>query len=184
MDKGGLVVLGCGSIAQRHAAAARRLGRPLIFASRNVDPTRRYARGFGVVTAYGSYAEALADPRAAGAIICTPHDRHLADARAAFADGNHVLIEKPLARTPEEADNRGRLVIAHGEGGPRLWHFRHDRRGYEAMLAAFVHSMSDEGPVEMHAAEGRADLAVVLSAYRSMAERCVVDVEPVGLARC
>lgn len=325
----GLVVIGCGWIARRHAAAARRLRRPLIFASRDAERARRYARTFGGLAAYGSYAEALADPRAEGAIICTPHDRHLADARAAFAAGKHVLIEKPLARTIEEADeiiaaagaadrvlmvaeqfhfmpafrrvkailesgrlgalrelrlgargfgapsgwrlaanavgggtlidggihyvhnlrwwggdvrrvvavrppqtvaamegedaisllaelgsgalgllsnslgapglarlqwstvtgtrgscfadNRGRFVMVRGEGGARLWLFWRDRRGYEAMLTAFGHAMTGEVSVEMDAAEGRADLAVVLSAYRSMAEHRVVDLEPAGL---
>src|ERR1051326_8335391 len=104
METGALVVIGCGWIARRHAAAARRLGMPLIFASRDLDRARRYARLFGGIAAYGRYAEALADRRAAAAIICTPHDRHLADAREAFAAGRHVLVEKPLARTLDEAD--------------------------------------------------------------------------------
>jgi predicted dehydrogenase len=104
MENGALVVLGCGWIAQRHAAAARRLRIPLVFASRDAGRARRYARTFGGLAAYGSYAEALADPRATGAIVCTPHDRHLADARAAFTAGKHVLLEKPVARTLAEAD--------------------------------------------------------------------------------
>ena len=112
MDRSALVILGCGWIAQRHATAGRRLRIPLIFASRALDRARRYAKTFGGVAAYGSYAEALADPRAAGAIICTPHDRHLADARAAFAAGKHVLIEKPLARTLPEADELVAAAVA------------------------------------------------------------------------
>src|SRR5687767_12333702 len=112
MDRSALVILGCGWIAQRHATAGRRLRIPLIFASRGLDRARRYAKTFAGVAAYGSYAEALADPRAAGAIICTPHDRHLADARAAFAAGKHVLIEKPLARTLPEADELVAAAVA------------------------------------------------------------------------
>lgn len=332
MEKRGLVVVGCGGIAQRHAAAARRLRLPLIFASRDLERARRYARTFGGVAAYGSYADALADPRAAGAIICTPHDRHVADAQAAFAAGKHVLIEKPLARTLEEADdiigaadvagrvlmvaeqfhfmpafrrvknvldsgrlgelrelhliargfgargswrfeaermgggalidggihyvhnlrwwggevrrlmalrppqtvtamegedtigflaeleggalgllsnslaapglsrlqwstvtgtratcfadNRGRFVAVRGEGRARLSLFRRDTRGYEAMLAAFGHAMTRGLATEMGAAAGRADLAIVLAAYRSIAEQRVVDLDAVGLARC
>jgi predicted dehydrogenase len=37
-------------------------------------------------------------------VICTPHDRHLDDARAALEAGKHVLVEKPIARTLHEAD--------------------------------------------------------------------------------
>src|SRR5204862_2906499 len=111
-----LVVLGCGWIAQRHAAAARRLRIPLVFASRDLARARRYARTFGGVAAYGSYADALADSRVRGAIVCTPHDRHLADARAAFAAGKHVLLEKPLARTLPEAD----AIIAAAAAADRV----------------------------------------------------------------
>jgi predicted dehydrogenase len=100
----GVVVLGCGWIALRHAVAARRLGLPLVFASRDLGRARAYARRFGGQEAYGSYEEALRDPRAAGAIVCTPHDRHLADTRLALAAGRHVLVEKPIARTLDDAD--------------------------------------------------------------------------------
>jgi len=104
MAGGALLIIGCGWIAQRHAAAARQLGIPFIVASRDLARARSYARRFGAVGAYGSYQEGLADSRAAAAILCTPHDRHLDDTRAALAAGKHVLVEKPIARTLEEAD--------------------------------------------------------------------------------
>ena len=330
MNATGLLIQGCGRIAQRHAVAARRLRIPLIFASRDVERARRYARTFGGVGAYGDYAEALADPRVAGAVICTPHDRHLEDARDAFAAGKHALIEKPLARTLDEADeiiaaagaagrvamvaeqfrfmpafrrvksllesgrlgalreihliargfsarsgwrlcaatagggalidggihyvhnlrwwggevrrvmavrppqtlegmegedavtllaelesgavgllsnsqgarglvrlqwstvtgtrgscladNRGRFVLVRGEGGTRFRFFRRDVRGYEAMLSAFRRAMREGTAVETGGAAGRADLAVVLAAYRSLAERRPVDLDAVGVA--
>src|SRR5436309_2169146 len=109
-----LVVLGCGWIARRHAAAARRLRLPLIFASRDVARARAYAREFGGVGAYGGYAEALGDPRARAALVCTPHDRHLDDVLQALAAGRHVLVEKPLARTLDEAD---RMIDAAARAG-------------------------------------------------------------------
>jgi len=109
-----LVVLGCGWIARRHAAAAQRRRLPLIFASRDAGRARAYAREFGGVGAYGDYAEALRDPRARGALVCTPHERHLDDALQALAAGRHVLVEKPLARTLEEAD---RMIEAAARAG-------------------------------------------------------------------
>jgi UDP-N-acetyl-2-amino-2-deoxyglucuronate dehydrogenase len=109
-----LVVLGCGWIARRHAAAARRLRLPVIFASRDVDRARAYAREFGGVGAYGEYAAALRDPRARGVVVCTPHDRHLEDVLLALAAERHVLVEKPLACTLEEAD---RMVDAAARAG-------------------------------------------------------------------
>jgi predicted dehydrogenase len=78
------------------------------------------------------------------------------------------------------ADNRGRAVLLRGPGRPRLWLFRRDVRGYEAMLKAFLEAMARGRATEMDGAAGRADLAVVLAAYRSIAERRPVEVAAAG----
>jgi predicted dehydrogenase len=109
-----LVIVGCGWIARRHAAAARVLRMPMVFASRDLARARAYAREFGGAAAYGSYEEALRHPDARGAVICTPHDRHLADVLAAVEAGRHVLVEKPIARTLDEAD---RMIAAAARAG-------------------------------------------------------------------
>jgi predicted dehydrogenase len=104
MARDALVVLGCGWIARRHAAAARRLGVPVVFASRDAARAAAYAREFRGIAAVGSYEAAMAHPRAAAVLVCTPHDRHLVDVLAALSAGRHVLVEKPIARTVAEAD--------------------------------------------------------------------------------
>src|SRR5207247_11414970 len=98
----------------RHTAAAGRVRLALSFPSRDVARARAYAREFGGVGAYGGYAEALGDPRARAALVCTPHDRHLDDVLQALAAGRHVLVEKPPARTLQEAD---RLIEAAARAG-------------------------------------------------------------------
>ncbi|OLC16697.1 MAG: hypothetical protein AUH29_04355 [Candidatus Rokubacteria bacterium 13_1_40CM_69_27] len=133
-----LILVGCGWIALRHAAAARRLGLPLIFASRDPDRARAYGKRFGGIAAYGSYEEALRDPRGRGAVICTPHDRHLPDALLALRCGRHVLVEKPIARTLDEAD---RMIAAAAEAGRALmvaeqFHFMPAFRRVKALLDA------------------------------------------------
>src|SRR5437879_11799906 len=95
-----LVVLGCGWIARRHAAAARRLRLPLIFASRDVARARAYAREFGGVGAYGGYAEALGDPRARGAPGWPPPDPPPAHAPPALAARPPPPRAKPPRRPP------------------------------------------------------------------------------------
>ena len=133
----GLVVLGCGWIAQRHAAAARRLRLPLIFASRDVARARAFARRYRALAAYGNYAEAVRDPRADGVIVCTPHDRHAADVRLALDAGKHVLVEKPIARTLAEADD----MIGAAESVRRVlmvaeqFHFMPAFRQVDALIA-------------------------------------------------
>src|SRR5256885_6463580 len=91
-----LVLLGCGRIARRHARAARRLGIPLLAASRDAGRARAFAREFAAVDAFGTYEDAVRDPRAAGALVCTPHDRHLRDAltdrKSTRLNSSHLVI--------------------------------------------------------------------------------------------
>jgi predicted dehydrogenase len=317
----GLVIFGCGWIARRHAVAARRLGVPLLVASRDLARARAFARAFGAADAFGAYDLAARDPRASAAVVCTPHDRHCADTLLALDAGLHVLVEKPIAPTVEEADrmigaaraagrvlmvaenfrympafrhvhalltagavgplrtlhliargyrqhsgwrlgasagggvlidggihyvhnlrwwggevrrvfalrppqtvglggedavellaelpggvvgflsnslgargvprvqwssvtgvdgtifadNRGRFIVVRGRGRTRLRLFRRDSRGHEAMLAAFADAVDSGRPPETDGVSGRRDLAVVLAAYRSVAEQRPVD---------
>jgi predicted dehydrogenase len=318
----GLVVFGCGWIARRHAVAARRLGVPLLVASRDLAKARAFAREFGAADAFGAYADAARDPRAEAVVICTPHDRHCADTLAALGAGLHVLVEKPIAPTIAEADrmiaaardagrvlmvaenfhfmpafrhvhglltsgalgalrslhlvargyrqhhgwrlvadaagggvlidggihyvhnlfwwggevrrvfalrppqtvelggedaveilaelaggvvgfvsnslgargaprvqwssvtgvdgtifadNRGRFILSRGRGRTRLRLFRRDSRGHEAMLREFADAVGSGRPPATDGQSGRRDLAVVLAAYRSVAERRPVD---------
>ena len=318
----GLVLFGCGWIARRHARAARRLGVPLLVASRDLARARAFARDFGAADAFGAYEHAARDPRVDAAVICTPHDRHCADTLLALAAGLHVLVEKPIATTMEEADrmiaaaqdagrvlmvaenfrfmpafrhvhalltagavgplrglhlvargyrqhagwrlvpgmagggvlldggihyvhnlrwwggevrrvfalrlpqtvglggedavdllaelsegvvgfvsnslatrgvprvqwssvtgadgtvfadNRGRFIVVRGRGRTRVRLFGRDTRGHEAMLRAFADSVGSGKPPESDGASGRRDLAIVLAAYRSVAERRPVE---------
>src|SRR2546426_3986642 len=109
-----LVLLGCGWIARRHARAARRLGIPLLAASRDAGRARAFAREFAALDAFGTYEDAVRDPRAAGALVCTPHDRHLRDALTALEAGLHVLVEKPIAPSLAEVDRMVGVANAAG----------------------------------------------------------------------
>jgi predicted dehydrogenase len=128
-----LAILGCGAIANRHAGAARRLGIPLVFGSRDARRAEAYARRWGAIASHGSYERAVGDPRVAGVIVCTPHDRHLEDVKLALQAGRHVLVEKPIARTLEEADSMIRAaadagrVLMVGENFRFMPAFRHVR---------------------------------------------------------
>jgi len=56
------------------------------------------------VASFGSYEDALRDPRVHGVLLCTPHHLHLEHALLAARHSKHLLVEKPLARTVDEAD--------------------------------------------------------------------------------
>jgi predicted dehydrogenase len=73
------------------------------------------------------------------------------------------------------ADNRGRFILSRGRGRLRLRLFRRDSRGHEAMLREFADAVESGRPPATDGQSGRRDLAVVLAAYRSVAERRPVD---------
>lgn len=71
--------------------------------SRSPARGEEVARAFGIPHVYTS-AEAMVARTALDLVsIVTPDDRHLADADAAISAGLHVLCEKPLARTLDDA---------------------------------------------------------------------------------
>ena len=114
----GLCIVGCGRFATFHARAARRLGGAVVvsFASRELERAERYRRRFGGVAAFGSYEAAAADPRVDALLFCTPHDIHRDNVRLAVAHRKAVLVEKPIARTLEEADDM--LAATRAAGVP------------------------------------------------------------------
>jgi predicted dehydrogenase len=113
-----LCIAGCGRFAAFHARAARRLGRAVLlsFASRDHARAEGYRRRFGGVAAFGSYEAAAADPGVEALLFCTPHDVHRDNVRLAAAHGKAVLVEKPIARTLDEADEM--LGAARSAGVP------------------------------------------------------------------
>ena len=103
--KFGLCVIGCGSFARTFSSAIQgELDEiDLYFASRDAQRAARFAGEFGGAGSYGSYESAVADPCVEGVYICTPHHLHLEHARMAAEAQKHILLEKPLARTVDEA---------------------------------------------------------------------------------
>lgn len=114
-----LCVVGCGGFARTFAdsLAYSQDWLELYFASRELSRAEAYAEQFGGAGAFGSYEEAASDSRLDALYICTPHDLHLDHALLAAAAKKHILLEKPIARTMEEA----RLIIsAADDAGVKL----------------------------------------------------------------
>src|SRR5688572_24293756 len=51
---------------------------------------------------YTDYAQLLADPAVTAVSLCTPNGQHAAEAILAAQAGKHLLIEKPVATTPDD----------------------------------------------------------------------------------
>jgi predicted dehydrogenase len=117
-----LAIVGCGWAGQRHAAACKAAGAVVAWA---VDTDRGRAEALAGAHAGAhagartgtEYQRALDDPNVEAVDICLPHHLHADAAVAAARAGKHVLVEKPIAATLDEAD---RMIGAAGAAGVRL----------------------------------------------------------------
>ncbi len=82
--------------------------------SGNADHAATYAAEHGIARATTDLAEALADPDVAAAYISSTNEKHFDQAMAAIAAGKHVLCEKPLAMTIEQATSMVRAAETAG----------------------------------------------------------------------
>ncbi|MGO4533295.1 Gfo/Idh/MocA family protein [Leifsonia sp. 2MCAF36] len=109
-------VLGPGGIAADFTDALHRhTGQRVVAAgSRSAERAAAFAAAHGVERSHGSYEALVSDPDVDVVYIATPHSEHLEHALLAIAAGKHILIEKPMAVTAEQAR---RIVAAAREAG-------------------------------------------------------------------
>lgn len=97
--------IGAGSINQVHLKSARTLGYNLAaIADVNASAAEAAAKEFGIGRTFTDYRQMLADKDIAAIVIGTPNKFHAEHAIAALEAGKHVLLEKPMAMNPQEAD--------------------------------------------------------------------------------
>ena len=111
-------VFGTGFMGRVHTEAIRRLGNVEVVAvaSLDVSSERRLAEQFKVEQVEADYRKVLANPSIDTVHICAPNNMHFPMALEAMEAGKHVVCEKPLAMTVEEATA---LVAAADKTGRR-----------------------------------------------------------------
>jgi predicted dehydrogenase len=92
-----ILVVGCGSIGERHLRCLQRTGRATVTAcDANAGLLQRITQQYGV-TGFADISAALAARHHDGIVICTPAHTHLDLALAGLKHGAGLLIEKPLS---------------------------------------------------------------------------------------
>ncbi|HHV61451.1 MAG TPA: Gfo/Idh/MocA family oxidoreductase [Firmicutes bacterium] len=108
MQKGlvGLGVIGCGNIGARMIEAFRDVkgGRLVGIADVNVDRAREIADRYGAKVATSDYQELLERDDIDAILVATPNFLHAKNAIDAAKAGKHVLVQKPMALSIEDAD--------------------------------------------------------------------------------
>ncbi|MCD9021673.1 Gfo/Idh/MocA family protein [Cohnella silvisoli] len=105
MSKINIGVIGTGSISSLHLSSYQNNPDAQIYAICDVNLGRaeKTVEQYNAKKAYSDYRELLQDPDIDGVSICTWNNTHAEIAIAALNAGKHVLVEKPLCRTVEEA---------------------------------------------------------------------------------
>lgn len=98
-------IIGTGGISDIHmsAYAANPEAELYAFCDLNEERATRKAEKYGVSRIYTDYNKMLADPELDAVSICTWNNGHAPIGIAAIKAGKHVLVEKPLCMTIEEA---------------------------------------------------------------------------------
>lgn len=109
-----ILIIGCGSIGERHLRCFQKTGRCAVSvcdanAKLLNEVSQRYA-----VPAFASLQEALGSQRFDALVICTPAHTHLAIAREGAAHGAALLIEKPLSVTLDGIEETRSAIAQSG----------------------------------------------------------------------
>ncbi len=109
-------IIGTGFMGRVHLEAVRRCEfvEVAAIAGRNTDVARRLGDGFSVPTIAADYRDLLRDSAIDAVHICTPNAQHFPMAKAALQAGKHVICEKPLATSVEEAEELVSLAARQG----------------------------------------------------------------------
>ena len=105
-------IVGCGRIGTRHAEHINRLGKLVSACDTNEAALWEFSKRFPGVKLYHSIDELLYEDKESQVInICTPNGLHARHTIKALGNGRHVVCEKPMALSVEDAQEM--ILEAH-----------------------------------------------------------------------
>ncbi|MCU6710740.1 Gfo/Idh/MocA family oxidoreductase [Paenibacillus sp. J5C_2022] len=107
-------VIGLGFIGMVHIEALKRLNGVEVVAvmGSTAEKTKRKAKELGISKCFSDYLTLLKDPDIEAVHICTPNHMHYEMAKKALLAGKHVICEKPLTISIEEAEDLNKLATS------------------------------------------------------------------------
>lgn len=193
MPKTGFALIGAGLFGERHAQAYSRHHAVDFVAvcDINLERAQQIAERYGARYATDDLSRVLADPEITAVSIATPDHLHREVAVAAAAAGKHLLVEKPLATTVEDAEA---IVAAAEASGVTLVVDFHNRVNPPMVQARDAIRRGDIGspryiyarlsntvavPTEMLRWSGRSSALWFLASHMVDVVRWMIDDEPV-----
>ncbi|MCB0103143.1 MAG: Gfo/Idh/MocA family oxidoreductase [Anaerolineales bacterium] len=132
-------IIGCGRIAPRHADTLADIPDAELVQVCDVIESRAHAFAEKYGAAYClNYHDLLANPEVDIVNICTPSGMHAEMTIAALKAGKHVIVEKPMAMNPADAD---RMIAAAKEADRKLCIVLQNR--YNPPMQDFYHAVRD-----------------------------------------
>lgn len=97
-------------------------------ASRSLTRAQEFGASFEIPRAYGSYEELIAAPNIQAVYIPLPNSEHVGWAIRAMQAGKHVLVEKPMALSAEEAQRMVGAALENSVVLMEAFMYRHSER--------------------------------------------------------
>ncbi len=111
----GIAIVGTGMIGAVHRRAALLAGATVRgVAASSPQRAQQAAQAWGVPRGYRDIEDVVSDPQVQVVHICTPNHLHRPMAQAALEAGKHVICEKPLATTLQDAEALAALAASSG----------------------------------------------------------------------
>ena len=114
-----VAVIGCGWAGEQHVRAYTAIREARVSAVVDIDErkARTLAERWDIPAWYTDYRRVFEDPKIGAVSICLPHHLHSRVSVEAAEAGKHILCEKPMANSLEEADA---MILAAEKAGVTL----------------------------------------------------------------
>ena len=126
MKKIKVAIFGTGFMGRVHIESLRRLGNVEVIgvAGSTAERARKFADEVGIEWSTGDYRELLDGPEIDAVHICSPNALHYEMTMRSLERGKHVVCEKPLASTIDEANEMIELAKSKGLANCTLYNIR------------------------------------------------------------